>query len=250
MLAHGEDLDELPGIGHDLADKITIIARGEHLPMLAELEHDVSPGITALLALPGLGPKRVHLLHEKLGIDTVAKLKVAAKSGKLRTVAGIGAVIEARVLRAISEGAGAAARTKLTTAEQIVAPLLRHLRQAEGVQQIEVAGSYRRRRETVGDLDIVVAASPSRPVIQRFVGYEDVAAVLEQGSTRCSVRLRNGLQVDLRAVTQQSFGAALCYFTGSKALHLPNSDLPGAYNSLGLFGHVMKMPISPGLPPG
>jgi DNA polymerase (family 10) len=78
MLARGEDLDELPGIGRDLADKIAVIARGEHLPMLDELEREVSPGITALLALPGLGPKRVHLLHEKLGIDTVDKLAVAA----------------------------------------------------------------------------------------------------------------------------------------------------------------------------
>ncbi len=217
MLAHGEDLDELPGIGRDLADKITIIARGEHLPMLDELEHDVSPGITALLALPGLGPKRVHLLHEKLGIDTIDKLKKASEAGKLRKVAGIGPGIEARVLRAIAEGAATNPRTKLATAEQIVAPLLHNLRQAKGLQQIEVAGSYRRRRETVGDLDIVVAADPSRPVMQRFIGYEDVAEVVEQGATRGSIRLRNGLQVDLRVVPQQSFGAALCYFTGSKA---------------------------------
>jgi len=217
MLAHGEDLDELPGIGRDLADKITIIARGEHLPMLDELEHDVSPGITALLALPGLGPKRVHLLHEKLGIDTIDKLKKASEAGKLRSVAGIGPGIEARVLRAIAEGAATSPRTKLATAEQIVAPLLHNLRQAKGLQQIEVAGSYRRRRETVGDLDIVVAADPSRPVMQRFIGYEDVAEVVEQGPARSSVRLRNGLQVDLRVVPQQSFGAALCYFTGSKA---------------------------------
>ena len=217
MLAHGEDPDELPGIGRDLADKITIIARGEHLPMLDELEHDVSPGITALLALPGLGPKRVHLLHEKLGIDTIDKLKKASEAGKLRKVAGIGPGIEARVLRAIAEGAATSPRTKLATAEQIVAPLLHNLRQAKGLQQIEVAGSYRRRRETVGDLDIVVAADPSRPVMQRFIGYEDVAEVVEQGPTRGSVRLRNGLQVDLRVVPQQSFGAALCYFTGSKA---------------------------------
>jgi len=121
MLAHGEDLDELPGIGRDLADKITIIARGEHLPMLDELEHDVSPSITALLALPGLGPKRVHLLHEKLGIDTIDKLKKASEAGKLRSVAGIGPGIEARVLRAIAEGAATSPRTKLATAEQIAA---------------------------------------------------------------------------------------------------------------------------------
>ena len=217
MLARGEDLDELPGIGRDLADKIAVIARGEHLPMLDELEREVSPGITALLALPGLGPKRVHLLHEKLGIDTVDKLAVAARAGKLLAVQGIGPGIEAKLLRAIAEGAGVTPRTKLASAEQIVVPLLRHLRQSDGVLQAEVAGSYRRRRETVGDLDIVVAAEPSRPVMQRFISYEDVVEVVEQGATRSTVRLRNGLQVDLRVVPEASYGAALCYFTGSKA---------------------------------
>ncbi len=217
MLTEGEDLDELPGIGRDLADKIAVIARGEHLPMLDELEREAPAGITALLALPGLGPKRVHLLHEKLGIDTIDKLAAAAKAAKLRTVPGIGPGIEAKVLHAISEGAGTVPRTKLAIAEQIVVPLLRHLRQASGVLQAEVAGSYRRRRETVGDLDIVVAAEPGGPVMQRFIGYEDVAEVVEKGTTRSTIRLRNGLQVDLRVVPEASYGAALCYFTGSKA---------------------------------
>ena len=132
-------------------------------------------------------------------------------------VQGIGPGIEAKLLRAIAEGAGVTPRTKLASAEQIVVPLLRHLRQSDGVLQAEVAGSYRRRRETVGDLDIVVAAEPSRPVMQRFVSYEDVVEVVEQGATRSTVRLRNGLQVDLRVVPEASYGAALCYFTGSKA---------------------------------
>src|SRR5271166_4133731 len=217
MLAEGEDLDELPGIGKDLAGKIAVIARGEHLPLLDELEHEVPAGITALLVLPGLGPKRVHLLHEALGIDTIDQLAAAAKAGKLRGVKGLGTGIETKVLRAIAEGAGQAQRTKLATAEQIVAPLLHHLRQADGVLQVEVAGSYRRRRETVGDLDIVVAAEPSRLVMERFTAYEDVNRVVEKGATRSTVLLRNGLQVDLRVVPQESFGAALCYFTGSKA---------------------------------
>ena len=232
MLAQGEDLDEMPGIGRDLADKIAMMARGEHLPMLDELEHEVSPGITALLALPGLGPKRVHLLHQKLGIDTIDKLRAAAKTGKLRDVPGIGAVIEAKVLRA-TEHAGVPARTKLATAEQIVAPLLAHLRQADGVRQIEVAGSYRRRRETVGDLDIVVAATLSHPVMQRFTGYEDVAEVVEQGTTRSTIRLRNGLQVDLRVVPAESYGAALCYFTGSKAHNIALRQIA--------LGHGLKL---------
>jgi DNA polymerase (family 10) len=245
MLAEGEDLDELPGIGKDLADKIATIARGGHLPLLDELERVVPSGITALLALPSLGPKRVHLLHETLGIDTIDKLAAAAKAGKLRGVPGFGPGIEAKLLRAIAAGAGQAQRTKLATAEQIVVPLLRHLRQAEGVLQVEVAGSYRRRRETVGDLDIVVAAEPSRPVMQRFTGYEDMTEVIEQGPTRSTILLRNGLQVDLRVVPAESFAAALCYFTGSKAHNIALRQIAVDHglklNEYGLFKGAKRL---------
>jgi len=245
MLAAGEDLDALPGIGKDLADKIATIARGGHLPLLDDLAREVPPGITALLALPGLGPKRVHLLHETLGIDTIDALAAAAKAGKLRDVAGIGPGIEAQVLRAIAAGAGQAPRTRLATAEQIVAPLLRHLRQADGVLQVAAAGSYRRRRETVGDLDIVVAAEPGGPVMQRFVGYEDVTQVVAQGPTRATILLRNGLQVDLRVVPRESFGAALCYFTGSKAHNIALRQLAVdrglKLNEYGLFKGTKRL---------
>jgi DNA polymerase (family 10) len=219
MLAAGEDLDALPGIGKDLADKIATIARGGHLPLLDDLAREMPLGITALLALPGLGPKRVHLLHETLGIDTIDMLATAARAGKLRDVPGIGPGVEA--------------------------PLLRHLRQADGVLQVEVAGSYRRRRETVGDLDIVVAAEPARPVVQRFVGYEDVTQVVAQGATRSTIRLRNGLQVDLRVVPPESFGAALCYFTGSKAHNIALRQIAIEHglklNEYGLFKGTKRL---------
>ncbi len=245
MLANGEDLDELPGIGEDLAGKIAIIARGEPLPMLGELEREVPAGITALLALPGLGPKRVHLLHETLGIDTIGRLETAAKAGELRTVPGFGPGLEAKILRAIAERPGTAPRTKLATAEQIAVPLLNYLRQAEGVLQAEVAGSYRRRRETVGDLDIVAAAASSEPVMRRFTGYESVAEVVEHGPTRATIRLRNGLQVDLRVVPEESYGAALCYFTGSKAHNIELRqiaiDRGLKLNEYGLFKNTRRI---------
>jgi DNA polymerase (family 10) len=245
MLAEGEDLDELPGIGKDLGDKIATIARGGHLPLLDELAREMPAGITALLTLPGLGPKRVHLLHETLGIDSIDQLAAAIKAGKLHDVPGFGPAIAATLLRAIAAGTGQAQRTRLATAEQIVAPLLRHLRQAKGVRQVEVAGSYRRRRETVGDLDVVVAAEPSRPVMQRFVGYEDVAEVVAQGPTRSTVRLRNGLPVDLRVVPAESFGAALCYFTGSKAHNIALRqiavDRGWKLNEYGLFRGATRL---------
>jgi len=217
MLAAGEDLDDLPGIGEDLAEKIATIAKGGQLPLLTDLERQVPAGITALLAIPGLGPKRVHQLHEVLGIDTIDKLAAAARAGKLRGVPGFGAGVEARLLRAIEAGIGQSGRVRLAAVEPSVDLLLRHLRRAEGVKRVEVAGSFRRRRETVGDLDIVAAAAPSQPVMRRFTGYEDVTEVAEQGPTRATVRLRTGLQVDLRVVPEASFGAALDYFTGSKA---------------------------------
>ena len=217
MLAAGTDLDELPGIGPDLAGKIATLAQGGDLPMLDELEREVPPGVAALLAIPGLGPRRVHELHEVLGIDTVAALTEAANAGKLRNVPGFGRGMEAKILRALASGAGGAPRTSIAAAEQTAAALLQELWRAEGVKQAEIAGSYRRRRETVGDIDIVAAASPSQPVMQRLTGCEAVAEVAEQGPTRATVRLRSGLQVDLRVVPEQSYGAALVYFTGSKA---------------------------------
>ena len=113
------------------------------------------------------------------------------------------------------------------------------------MRQAEVAGSYRRRRETVGDLDIVVAAEPSGPVMQRFIGYEDVAEVVEQGTTRATIRLRNGLQVDLRVVPEESYGAALCYFTGSKAHNIALRQIAVDHglklNEYGLFKGTRRL---------
>jgi DNA polymerase (family 10) len=239
MVAAGENLAELPGIGKDLAEKIAILARGGELPILKELERQAPPGITALLALPGLGPKRVHALHEALGIDSIEKLAAALEAGKLRDVPGFGPEIEAKLRRALAEGAGQPQRTRLAVAEQTVTPLLATLRAVKGVVAAEVAGSYRRRRETVGDLDIVVAAEPPEPVMQRFTSYEDVAQVVERGPTRATVILRSGLQVDLRVVPEESFGAALMYFTGSKthniALRQIAIDHGWKLNEYGLF---------------
>jgi len=217
MLAAGENLDDLPGIGPDLAGKIATLAQGRAPELLLELERETPPGIAALLAIPGLGPKRVHALHEALGIDSVAALRQAAADDKLRGVPGFSAGLAAKIARALAAGAGAAPRTLLAVAEQTAQPLLAYLRQAEGVSAAEIAGSFRRRRETVGDLDIVAVAAESAPVMRRFTGYEAVAEVVAQGPTRATIRLRGGLQVDLRVVPPESFGAALCYFTGAKA---------------------------------
>ncbi|HUC19243.1 MAG TPA: DNA polymerase/3'-5' exonuclease PolX [Acetobacteraceae bacterium] len=239
MVAAGETLEGEPGIGADLAGKIAALARGETLPLLAELTAKNPVGITALLDLPGLGPKRVHQLRDALGIDSIAKLKAAVDAGKLSSVPGFGGGIIDRLRQALAKGAGAKPRMPLATADQIAAPLLAMVRRAKGVTAAEIAGSCRRRRETVGDLDIIACAADPAPVMAAFTRYEDVKDVLEQGSTRASVVLRSDLQVDLRVVGEESYGSALLYFTGSKphsiALRQIALDRKLKLNEYGLF---------------
>jgi DNA polymerase (family X) len=239
MTEAGEDLAELPGIGEDLAEKIKTLAATGHVAVLDEIERRTPPGVLALLDVPGLGPKRARALSEHLGIKSLADLAAAAKAGKIRELPGFGAKTEARVLQEAEKRAAAPTRIMRPVAEDIAIPLLRHLKEARGVRQAAVAGSYRRCKETVGDLDIVAAAPSGRPVIDRFVAYEDVAQVLARGPTRSSVVLRNGAQIDLRVVSEANYGAALQYFTGSKAHNIALRQIAAArglkLNEYGLF---------------
>lgn len=217
LLAEGRDLDLLPGIGQALAGKIATIVRTGTFPQLEQLQQRVPRALSDLMGLPGLGPKRVKLLYRELDIRSVEDLKRAARSGALEKLPGFGAKTVARVLAALETRGAAPQRFKLADAEQAASPLVAYLGKIPGVKVVQIAGSYRRRRDTVGDLDILVIARRGTPVMHRFTGYDAVAEILSQGTTRASVRLRNGLQVDLRLVPQQSYGAALYYFTGSKA---------------------------------
>jgi DNA polymerase (family 10) len=187
------------------------------LPQLAQLETRVPRALADLMNLPGLGPKRVKLLYGELGIRSFEDLKRALRTGALLTIPGFGAKTAARVQAALDSRGAGPSRFKLADAEQVAEPLLAHLRGIEGIRMVAVAGSFRRRRDTVGDLDIVVTARRGAPVMRGFVGYDAVVEVLSQGTTRASVRLRNGMQVDLRLVPDVSYGAALYYFTGSKS---------------------------------
>jgi DNA polymerase (family 10) len=216
MLEEGEDLSELPGIGDDLAGKIGEIVETGDLEMLKELEEKVPGELTDLLNIAQLGPKRVAALHRELGIDTLEDLAEAAKRHEIRELEGFGEKTEEKILQEIKRHAGVVVRTKLAEAEQVVGSLLEYLEGIDGVKQAVVAGSYRRRRETVGDLDILATCRHDSPVMDRFADYEDVEEVVAKGKTKSTVRLRGGLQVDLRVVPQVSYGAALHYFTGSK----------------------------------
>ena len=218
MVAGDADLTELPGIGADLSKKIREIVQTGTLKQLGEIEKRVPPTLADLLGIPGLGPKRVGTIYRELGIQTLNGLREAAEAGRIRELDGFGEKTEQQILSGIGAGAGEGEqRVKLVDAEEFAEPLVAYLREAPGVKAISVAGSYRRRKETVGDLDILVTQRRDADVMERFVAYDDVDRVVSRGKTRSTVILRSGLHVDLRAVAAVSYGAALHYFTGSKA---------------------------------
>lgn len=217
LLEKKEDLTELPGIGRDLASKIEEIVATGHCTLLDRLHTELPPAVTELLKVPGLGPKRVRHLYHDLDVQTVEQLYGAARDGRIRALPGFGEKTELNILQAVEAHADQKGRFKLAVAAQYAEPLRAFLAGVPGVKEATAAGSYRRMRETVGDLDIVVTAAPGSAVMERFTGYEEVAEILSAGGTRASVVLKCGLQVDLRVVADESYGAALHYFTGSKA---------------------------------
>lgn len=217
MVARGEDLTELPAIGTDLAAKIAEIVKTGKCQALEKLCKKVPPTLAELMRVPGLGPKRIKTLHDQLKVRTVAQLRAAARAGKIRELPGFGEKTEVAILEALEAHAGEAKRFKLAVAAQYAEPLVTYLKKTPGVGQVVIAGSYRRFKETVGDIDVLATAGDSGPVMERFAAYEEIRDVLAKGPTRATVMLKSGLQVDLRVVEEESFGAALHYFTGSKA---------------------------------
>jgi len=210
-------LDELPGIGSDLAGKIHAILETGTLPLLQELAAKTPESLVQMLRIPGLGPKRAKQIYDGLGVTTLADLEIAAKGGRLRALPGIKEATERQILQGLASLRGHAARWRLDEADAYTRPLLAHLKRSPAVARLEVAGSYRRRKDTVGDVDILVASSRPRTVVKRFTTYGRVKDVQAEGPTRSSVLLDCGLQADLRVVPAASFGSALHYFTGSKS---------------------------------
>ncbi len=230
LIDERQELPKLPGIGTDLAGKIREICESGTCKLLEQLHRQMPPAITELLKIPGLGPKRVKLLHDRLRIKTAEELKRAAGAGRIREIAGFGTNTEASILHALRERGASPERYKLTVAAQYAEALESYLAKTPGVQKVTVCGSFRRMRETVGDLDILVAARKGGAVMERFTRYDEVKTVLAHGETRSSVRLKSGLQVDLRLVPTESYGAALHYFTGSKAHNIAVRRLAQARN--------------------
>jgi DNA polymerase (family 10) len=213
-------LEGFPGIGADLAAKIRTIVETGKLPLLEDLKKELPAGLSTLMKVRGLGPKKIGLLFHKLNIVSLDDLKKAAAKGRLRELEGFGAKTEQALLEELGRtkvSEHGPERFKLAVAEQIVTPLFDDLKKVPGVEDIVIAGSFRRRAETVGDVDILAAAEKSSAIMDRFVHYDDVEKILAEGATKSMVVLRGGLQVDLRVVPKVSFGAALHYFTGSKS---------------------------------
>ena len=210
-------LEALPGIGKDLAGKIREIIETGELTLLKELAVQIPESVIQMIRIPGLGPKRAKQIYDQLGIATLAGLEQAAREGRLRALRGWKETMEAKVLQGIADLKAWRGRFRLVEADAAIRPLLERLEATRELMHLQVAGSYRRRRETVGDVDLLVTATAAEPVMERFLSAPEVKQVLAHGDTKSSIVLRQGLQVDLRVVGEESLGAALHYFTGSKA---------------------------------
>jgi DNA polymerase (family 10) len=217
LIEAGEDLRKLPGIGSSMAEHLKEILETGTLSGLEEVRRALPPTLTELMQLHHLGPKRARQLYDTLGITSVSELAAAIDTGKVEALPGFGKKSAGNLSRALEEFERRTKRFLLADADQLVQPLLRYLRQAPGIIELEVAGSYRRRQDTVGDIDILATGENSQPVMQHFQSYQYIERVEMAGTTRGTVVLRSGLKVDLRIVPRRSYGAALHYFIGSKA---------------------------------
>lgn len=244
LLQQGKDLDDLPGIGEDLAGKIAAIVATGKFDLLESLKRELPGELPKIAALPGLGPKRVKRLHEELGIKTIEDLRRTVKSGRLKSLRGFGPKFEEKIGAALAKPS-APARFKIPFAEAEAQALVAFLKKELARGQIEIAGSLRRRRDTIGDVDIVACAENSAALGERLRAYDNVAEVLAQGPTRTTVVLRSSIQIDLRVVSEESFGAALLYFTGSKAHNIALRSLANEYgwklNEYGLFAGARRI---------
>lgn len=217
LVAAGEDLTNLPTIGEDLASYIEELVRTGRLGILEEARESVPGSVAELLRLGGVGPKRAIRFYRELGVSSVEELERALKGGEVARLPGFGERSAERLLRAIEDYRKHTERYKLSDADRLVAPLVAYLKEAPGLEELDVAGSYRRRVETIGDLDLLAVGEPAGPIMEHFTDFPQTMRVELAGPTRGTIVLRSGLRVDLRIVPRASYGAALHYFTGSKA---------------------------------
>lgn len=219
-----EELEEIPGIGESLHEKIVEILKTGKCSFHQELLKELSPSLLDLLKVSGVGPKKVKLFYDELKIKTIEELEKAAKGGKLRGLPGMGEKSEEKILKGIASLKASVGRFGLAIGLSYADQIVEYLKKTPGVIDVVPAGSLRRWKETIGDLDILVTCKNGSPVMDRFVSYPDVASVVAKGETKTTVILKNGLQTDVRVLEKKSFGAALQYFTGSKAHNIAIRD--------------------------
>jgi DNA polymerase (family X) len=220
MVADGEALTDLPGIGKDLASHVTELLESGQLSLMAEVTAEVPRELARLTRLEGVGPKKARKLWKELGVVTIEDLEGAVLAGKVEALEGFGRKSAEKILGSVEALRRHQGRTRRLDAARALEPLLEHMRGAPGLERIEVAGSFRRGRDTVGDIDLLALCDGDEgaraAVIEHFTGFGGVERVLGAGGTKGSVVLASGLQVDLRVLGGESWGAALHYFTGSK----------------------------------
>ena len=209
-------LEEIEGIGESIAEKITILVKKGRLPFYEKLKKSLPKGLIDLLKVPGLGPKKIRRLYDKLKIHTVKDLMAACRDGKVRKISGFGAKTEEAILGGLTQIKTYAKRSLWWDADMCAEPILTGLAKLKTVKKVEIAGSLRRKLETVGDIDFLVASSSAPAVIDWFTTQSWVQKVIAKGTKKASVRHAKGMQIDLRVIPEKQFASALIYFTGSK----------------------------------
>jgi DNA polymerase (family 10) len=224
-LAKQGKLEKIPGIGSDLASKIKEILRTGTLSLYEELKKEIPTVLLTFLEIPGLGPKKVKALYEKLGITSIEALEKACREHKIAKLPGFGWKTEQNILKGIKLFREKVGRRPLGEVLPLAEEIVRILQRDTPVENISVAGSIRRRKETIKDIDILITSKESEKVMKKVTELEFVQEVIVFGETKTSVRLRNGIQMDVRVVEPESWGAALAYFTGSKAHNIRVREL-------------------------
>ncbi len=209
-------LTEIEGIGKAISKKITELVKTGKLEYFEKLKKEIPEALLEMLKIPGMGPKKVSVLYKKLNITSIDQLKKAASNGKLRDLDNFGEITEKNILRGIKMKEKTSGRVLLNVAYEDGNNYLDYLKKCKKIIRLNLAGSLRRRKETIGDLDILASSDDPDFVMDYFVDYDNVKTVLLKGKTKTSVILKDNLQVDLRVVSDDSFGSALQYFTGSK----------------------------------
>ncbi len=216
MLESEQDLTKIDGIGKSVAQKCTELCETGKLQQLEDLLEQVPRSVLDLLKIPKLGPKKAAALFNQLNIITLDQLKAACEAGKVRELDGFAAKTEEAILEGIAIAVAAGQRILWAHADHLVQRLKQHMQSCKAIEQLEFAGSYRRGKETVGDLDMLVTSTDAESVMDHFAAFDDVGSVIVRGGTKMSIRTSEEFQIDLRVVPAESFGAALQYFTGSK----------------------------------